>query len=548
MHGLRVDAIIQDGIIRSSGPFRAVEAQEPTCGVCRSPLASATTQAWPSGCGHVLHLECHLDLYRHAPPGERIYCPTCRMDEAGDPRPTRCVHGSRDRCSATRDGSRPCGQRCRHNGWSHAAPPSSDSPCPACHPGRSAPGAALLPPQPAAQRAPEAAPAETHLCGTCGEADDPAGLHTCTICGDYIEPPEAGALDGEPWPTDECEHWVHCDCLRGTWAPEAEPDCPGCLREGITNRWLNAPATIHAPQDELPLLPAQYAAQLRPAPGTRPAEAPPVEADLSAPEHPAAPARPTSTGTGGALPPLPPPEEESDSSPSALSWHSPPPRTGLEQRPHTLTCSCGECLPDRSTGPPPQPSRPGPPQWPYREVNQPEPRAEARPRGPDSSLEPRDPTAPPGTPETGAHGAQAEASDQEAQPQRSPPPSAALGSYAPGANAEVGPPSPVAPPRSEVLTGCCGCLQNSLCPFQRWPTLSCGHWIHHICIPEDRACTGCRREGNLNYLPEPPGPPTSGDGPNASTATAAVGGPQRPTSGLPTPAASAARHPMTHHP
>ena len=72
MHELRVDAIIQDGIIRSSAPFRAVEAQEPTCGVCRSPLASATTQAWPSGCGHVLHLECHLDLYRHAPPGERI--------------------------------------------------------------------------------------------------------------------------------------------------------------------------------------------------------------------------------------------------------------------------------------------------------------------------------------------------------------------------------------------------------------------------------------------------------------------------------------------
>ena len=75
MHELRADAIIQDVIIRSSAPFQAVEAHEPSCGVCRSPLAGSATQAWPSGCGHVLHLDCHLELYRHAPPGRKDLLP-----------------------------------------------------------------------------------------------------------------------------------------------------------------------------------------------------------------------------------------------------------------------------------------------------------------------------------------------------------------------------------------------------------------------------------------------------------------------------------------
>ena len=140
MQELRVDAIIQDFIIRSSAPLQAIEAHDPTCGVCRNPLANTATQAWPSGCGHVLHLDCHLELFHHAPPAGRIYCPTCRMDEAGDPRPTRCMNGSLEQCSSTTDGSHPCGQRCRHNGWSRAVAPSSDAPCPTCHSGSVAPG------------------------------------------------------------------------------------------------------------------------------------------------------------------------------------------------------------------------------------------------------------------------------------------------------------------------------------------------------------------------------------------------------------------------
>ena len=85
MQELRVDAIIQDIVIRSSAPLQAIEAQDPTCGVCRNPLANTVTQSWPSGCGHVLHLDCHLELFHHAPLAGRIFCPTCRMDEAGDP-------------------------------------------------------------------------------------------------------------------------------------------------------------------------------------------------------------------------------------------------------------------------------------------------------------------------------------------------------------------------------------------------------------------------------------------------------------------------------
>ena len=308
MHELRVDAIVQDVIIRSSAPCQAVEAHEPSCGVCRCPLAGTATQAWPAGCGHVLHLDCHLDLFRHAPPGERIYCPTCRTDEAGDPRPTRCVHGNRDQCSLTHDGSRPCGQRCRHNGWSRAALPSTDTPCPVCHPSRPAPGASLPPPQAATRRPPEAIPPEPDLCGTCGDDDGHSGLRTCVICDDYIDPPEAGAIDGEPWPTDECEHWVHCGCLQGDFAPEAEPECPGCRREGITNRWLDAPPVIHVPFEELPPLPPQYEAQLawRMRRGTRQPPGPDAgphgtsAADEAAdePGDASAPARPPNTPTG----------------------------------------------------------------------------------------------------------------------------------------------------------------------------------------------------------------------------------------------------------
>ena len=110
---LRSDTGIREAVTRSSAPCQEAEAHEPTCGVCRCPLAGTVTQAWPAQCGHVLHLDCHLDLFRHAPSDERVYCPICRVDEAGDPRPTRCAHGNLDRCNFTRDGSRPCGQRCR---------------------------------------------------------------------------------------------------------------------------------------------------------------------------------------------------------------------------------------------------------------------------------------------------------------------------------------------------------------------------------------------------------------------------------------------------
>ena len=68
LHELRSEAGIQEAIIRSSAPCQAIEAHEPTCGVCRCPLAGTDTQAWPADCGHVLHLDCHLDLFRHAPP------------------------------------------------------------------------------------------------------------------------------------------------------------------------------------------------------------------------------------------------------------------------------------------------------------------------------------------------------------------------------------------------------------------------------------------------------------------------------------------------
>ena len=137
-------------------------------------------------------------------------------------RPTRCAHGNLDRCTLTRDGSRPCGQRCRHNGWSRAALPSTDTPCPACHTSRPAPGASLPPTQAATRRPPEAIPPEPDLCGTCGDDEGHSGLRTCVICDDYIDPPEAGAGSGEPWPTDECDHWVHCGCLQGGFAQGAD--------------------------------------------------------------------------------------------------------------------------------------------------------------------------------------------------------------------------------------------------------------------------------------------------------------------------------------
>ena len=245
LHELRSETCIRGAVTRSSDPCQAAEAHEPTCGLCCCPLAGTETQAWPGQCGHVLHLECHLDLFRHAPPDERVYCPTCRIDEAGDPRPTRCAHGNLDRCTLTRDGSRPCGQRCRHNGWSRAVRPSADRPCPVCHRegdagGNAAPthGATRGAPDPDA----EAPDLSADPSGSSGGEDGHAGMRICVICDDYIDPPErTGPITGLPWPTDECEHWVHGGCLQGDFAPEAEPDCPGCRREGITNCWRDEP-------------------------------------------------------------------------------------------------------------------------------------------------------------------------------------------------------------------------------------------------------------------------------------------------------------------
>ena len=94
--------------------------------------------------------------------------------------------------------------------------PSSDAPCPTCHPDSAAPGTNHLPQHPPPSGVATTVPPELVPCGVCGDPDDLLDLVTCVVCGDYVEAPDpvTGGIDGEQWPTMECDHWIHNDCLR----------------------------------------------------------------------------------------------------------------------------------------------------------------------------------------------------------------------------------------------------------------------------------------------------------------------------------------------
>ena len=128
---------------------------------------------------------------------------------------------------------RACGQRCRHNGWSRVVAPSSDAPCPTCHPDSAAPGTNHLPLHPLPPDAATTVTPGLGTCGVCGDPDNLLDLDTCVVCGDYVEAPDpvTGGIDGEKWPTMERDHWIHSDCLRETWDPEDEPSAQGASGE-----------------------------------------------------------------------------------------------------------------------------------------------------------------------------------------------------------------------------------------------------------------------------------------------------------------------------